>query len=719
MADIREIHGKYYDFGTRNKSFLQTALELKTLGIKNYYFMLEIHNPMVADTDPYKKNITQQEIKVLMEELKSNMWFYARTVARIRSDAGIVPFELHRGLAAAMWCFQQRYDWCLCEPRQTWKTTGTISTVIAWAFQLSKDLNIHFFGKETDNTKRNLQHLKSSIELLPQWLQFKKFQDVDGKIKSTRQSVEILENKLLHNRLEIHPKPTSLSQAQGMARGASAAMLLFDEIEHTPYFGEILSNSAPAFKTAADNAKSMGKPYGRMMTTTPGNLDTREGSECLPIIESMIPWTEKIYDMNKDQLKEYMSVYHEQYHSDENVKREREVVEVFYIEYQYYQVRKTYDWVMEQYKLSGDKFAIRREILLQRLRGSTDSPFDPEDLEFLITHINKSDRDLIINNKWRFRLYDHGQRRIMNQLMELDDKIPYIVGIDPAGGGGGDFTAITILNPYNLQIAAEFRSPYISGTDLCKALVTLVTDYIPMAVLIPEKNSMGIYLIQMIVENTSIAENLYWSESIRQLEEMTEESEEDYQLKMAAARWKKYGTYTSKKVRDAMFELLFKHVAECKQILNTEYLVDDMCKLVRTSTGKIQALKGKHDDSVMSYLHAIYLYYTGDNLEIFGIIKSDHPILGPVEVDAENRLIDKDHMSRFFSTENVTYESIVVQDSIRVEEEIKYLVSVNPNVHDEVYSKIRDSQKDDPFDDTVNISPYFFSMINGDSDYIV
>jgi hypothetical protein len=118
--------------------------------------------------------------------------------------------------------------------------------------------------------------------------------------------------------------------------------------------------------------------------------------------------------------------------------------------------------------------------------------------------MKKSNRDIIINGKWRFLLYDHGQGKIMGKLKELDEKIPYLVGIDPAAGAGRDNTAITIINPFNLQVAAEFKNPYISGTDLCKLLVTLVNEYIPKAVLIPEKNSMGIYLIQMICDQTSI-----------------------------------------------------------------------------------------------------------------------------------------------------------------------------------------------------------------------
>lgn len=707
MSDIKQINGKYYDFGSKNESFLLTAKELQTLGIKNYYFMLRIDNPRVADIDPFKPNITAQEVNALMNEYKNNMWMFARTAVRMRTDKGVVPYGLHRGLAAALWCFERHQDFCLNEPRQTWKTTGTIGAPVLWAFQLSRNLHVHFFGKETDNTKRNLAHLKNNIELLPEWLQFRRYLGDDGKVKKTRQSTEILENKLFHNMVEIHPKPASLSHAQGLGRGGSGAILYFDEIEHTPFFGEILSNSAPLFKTASENAAAAGKPYGRIFTTTPGNLDTREGKESLPIIESMIPWTEKLYDMTEEEIKNYKSAFTEEYHNSE-VKRTREVIDVFYLEYQYYQVRKTYAWVMEQYKLSGDKMAIRREILLQRLRGSNNSPIDPEDIEYLISNMKKSDRDLLIGGKWRYRLYDHGAGFHGGRPKDLDENIPYLVGIDPAGGGGGDNFAVTIVNPYNLLIAAEFKSPYISGPAAVKMLLELVQDHIPKAVLIPEKNAMGIYLIQMLLE-TPIRYNLYWSESIKQLEEMTEENDADRELKSLAAQYKKYGTYLTKKVRDAMLELLFQHVRECKQILTTEYLVDDICKLVRTPTDRIEAVKGEHDDSLFSYLHTIYVYYTGDNLEAFGIVKSEHPLFAAVDLELDDGKLIEIEETSIQDDEPTTYDEEVMKDAARQEVEIQMMVEALPFVRDEVYSN---KSSENPYDNTVDIPAAFFDIFD-------
>lgn len=714
MPGIEEINGKYYDFRDSginvNQSFLLTAKELKTLGIKNYYFMLRIDNPRVAEIDPFKPNITKQEVDALMREFKRNMWSFMRMAVRLRTDKGIVPYTLHRGIAAMAWCFEHHFDNCLCEPRQTYKTTETLAGPLQWSFQLSRNLHMHFYGKDTKNTKRNLDYLKNDIELLPSWLQFRKYLDHDGKVKKSRASTEVLENKLWGNDLAIYPKPSSLPHAESIGRGGSGAIIYYDEMEHTPFFGAILANSAPLFKTASENAAYAGAPYCRLFSCTPGNLDTKEGKESYPIIKSMIPWSEKIYDMTPAQIDEYRSAYKEAYNKMED-RPERDVMDVFYIEYQYYQLRRTYQWVVDQYKLSGDKMAVRREILLQRLRGSSESPVSPEDIEYLISKMKKSTNDMIINNRWKFLLYDHGQGYQYGRLKDLDETIPYLVGIDPAAGGGGDNFAVTIVNPYNLKIAAEFKSPYISGPDAVRMLVTLVQDYIPKAVLIPERNNMGIYLIQMICESTSIKDNLYWSKKLTDIEDIVDEDPRDQELRKLAMQYKKFGHWTGKN-RGAMFELLFMHIDQCKDILNTEYLVDDICKLVRTSTGKIEAVKGEHDDCLMSYLIAIYTFYNGDNLLAFGIDKDSYdPVIAPIEVDLDKKMLEADPMNGFFSTKHVkTYDDLVIETAMIEEEKAKELTARFNWIHDDVYSKASNRNDDD---NNTTINPYFFDAING------
>lgn len=444
-----------------------------------------------------------------------------------------------------------------------------------------------------------------------------------------------------------------------------------------------------------------------------GNLDTREGADALPIIQSMIPWTEKIYDMSPDEVNQYKNAFEEEYHNNENIKDMREVIDCFYIEYQYFQVRKTYEWVLEEFRLSGDKLAVRREILLQRLRGSTQSPFDPADLEYLIQHMVKSTRDLVIQGKWLYKLYDHGAGYTGALPRDFDPKIPYLVGIDPAAGGAGDNFSVTIVNPYNLLVAAEFKSPYIGGPSAVRMIIELVRNHIPNCVLIPEKNSMGCYLIQMLLE-TEVRNNLYWSESARQLEEMTEE-DGDAELRSQALAYKKYGHWTGRN-RKAMFEILFNHIRECRQIMTSEYLIDDMCKLVKTSTGRIEAAKKEHDDCVMSYLIAMYVYYTGDNLGTFGITRTEHPQWGPLELDEERDPTDVPLQitpSSLLKEERKDFDEMVMDELARQEGEIQMLTSRFSFVRDDVYSKMKASSYENQYDGTVSIPPTFFDQMNG------
>ena len=74
MSNIVKINNKYYDFGTQNVSFLLTAQELKTLGIKHWYFMLEVKHPNfgVQDLDPYSKELTAEQIGRICIECKDN-----------------------------------------------------------------------------------------------------------------------------------------------------------------------------------------------------------------------------------------------------------------------------------------------------------------------------------------------------------------------------------------------------------------------------------------------------------------------------------------------------------------------------------------------------------------------------------------------------------------------------------------------------------------------
>ena len=124
---IARVGDKLYDLGTNNKSFLQLAKDLKKLGIKNWYFPLEIYDPSLVNIDPYAidpktehTTLTRDQIARVVNECTRNPWYYLREIARIPTQGGTsVPYAANRGNIAQAYCIWKGLDSWLCLPRRT------------------------------------------------------------------------------------------------------------------------------------------------------------------------------------------------------------------------------------------------------------------------------------------------------------------------------------------------------------------------------------------------------------------------------------------------------------------------------------------------------------------------------------------------------------------------------------------------------------------------
>ena len=87
----------YYDFGTTNTSFLETARELKDLGIKRWYLCLEVKYPQlgVQNMNPMDEELTPEQVASLVLEAKDNVWFYMREVVRVPAKGAPKPYRLY------------------------------------------------------------------------------------------------------------------------------------------------------------------------------------------------------------------------------------------------------------------------------------------------------------------------------------------------------------------------------------------------------------------------------------------------------------------------------------------------------------------------------------------------------------------------------------------------------------------------------------------------
>lgn len=635
---IKRIGNKYYDTGTSNKSFLQVAKDLKSLGIHNYYFMLEIYDYSLVNIDPYAENLTRDQISRIMTECTRNPWYYLREICRIPDQGGVgIPFKANRGNIAQTWLTLHGIDSWLCLPRQQGKTISFLC-LLAWAYSFGTNNSTFIFvNKDSGNAKENLQRLKDIIDCLPEFLRFDQImeEDENGKVKLVKaaRNATSMKHPITKNRIIIKPKATSYESALSLARGLTSPILHFDEPEFTPYIKTIIENSVSTFETASRNAKKNGAMYCRAFSCTPGDLDTSMGQEAQEVLSHTTKWSEHMYDMRYDSLNDDKNELL-QYVKNNGGNG------IVYIEYSYKQLGLTDEWLRNMYNKIQNPIVVKREILLQRIRGSSDSPFDQEDIEYMASMVQPIIDELYLCDHFRFDIYK-----------KLERLTPYLVSIDCSTGTNGDSNAITVINPYTVRPDAEFKCPYIGETQFEKLIIELVQQHLPRACIIIERNSVGDGIIDHLL-NSPIRSNLYFDKNKDLVEaNLADQSNVVSMLKRQGDQKKFYGVYTDNKSREDMMAILFRRVAEFKDDFVTKNITNDIAHLVRFKSGKVAAQIGFHDDSIMSYLIGMYVWYHGNNLSMWGIVK------GAKEIENQNQGLHR-------SVEDIENMDILPADTI-------------------------------------------------------
>lgn len=456
-----------------------------------------------------------------------------------------------------------------------------------------------FVNKDGDNAKENLRRIGNLIDALPEYMRFESIVSEEGKIIKGRKNATKYEHPINGNSIITKAKATSYDSALSLARGLTSSMLHFDEPEFTPFIDVIVKNSVSTFETAHRNSIANGAISSRIFTCTPGDLASKPGQAAVEILDGTIKWNDKFYDKS---IKEIQTIIEKNNSNG-----------ILYIEYQYYQIGLTNEWLRAISNKIGDSLTVRREILLQRLQASSLSPYPRDALEYIVSTKHEPIDTIMVMQYYQFEIYE-----------ELKKNIPYIVGVDCSTGTVKDNNAITVLNPYTVKPVAEFKCPYIGETAYEDLIEALVLDYIPRAIVCIERNSVGDGIIDHLLNESKIANRLYYDKDRDLVEaKMREASTTESMLKAKALLKTYYGVYTSGKSRDDMFTILSRHVNERKDDFVTKYIIEDLTGLVRKSSGKIEASEGMHDDNIMSYLIALYVYYNGNNLGIFGFYRTN------------------------------------------------------------------------------------------------
>jgi hypothetical protein len=567
-----------YDINTKNISFLRVSADLRKRGIKNNKFMLTLYDESLVGVDPHSENLNPSQKIAIFKECTINVWYYLREVIRIPGDGKLegVPYKLNLGNMTMTYLKTKNKNQIVILPRQFGKTMGQLSYDTWILLFAATNATIMYSNKEFKDSKEALRKIKNLKERLPLWLT----DLVADKGDKDNEEVKLFAKK--NNKLMALAAANSDDTAEKLGRGMTSSNLYFDEFAFLVRNELIYLAAAPAWSTASQNAKKFGTPYGITITTTPNNRDTKHGAYAMKILNKAAVWDLQCLDMNDQELDEFVEL---------NSKNG-----FIWVQFTYSELGKDDKWLQRQLAtFQGDLAKVKREFLLEWPKSTETSVFKDEQLDKIYQFVRKPITSIKVNGYF------------INLYEQIDVKINYIITCDIAGGLSEDNTALLIVAPDDFRVVGEFRSPRIDTDSARKLIEVLMKDWFRNAILIIERNSYGLPLLDILMKDREIEPRMVREER----EVLGQKTQKDGFVVKRGTKNILYGIDTNSKTRKLMFELLPEIVESEYDKIISENLYKDIQGLEKKKNGKIEHSDTSYDDTLMAYLIFRYALHHG------------------------------------------------------------------------------------------------------------
>lgn len=583
----------YYDYQTKNKSFLKVCKILKDEGIVNFAFPLMTYDKDLIGIDPYSdevKNNIRLQLKIT-NEVANNMWYFLREVVRVPNPGASIPFGLHRGNLAMLFCLNCNFNTYVELPRQHYKTYSAV-VYYAWVnMYKARNYNMIFTHKAYADTVENLRRLKQLLDpdngCLPEYL----LAPLGKNDKNNENEFIIASN---NNRIKVVGPANDTAGADKAGRGSTVPLIWLDEIAFLKYNETMMGAMVPAFSTASAAARENGTPYSILLTTTPSSLDIPEGKFVHDtLIEQAMDFDEKMYDYYFERGLEWLADF------VANNSNNYFVV----VKFSYKQLGKSEAWLHEQLrKMNNNMTLVKRELLLEWTYSSDDSLLDEETLNKIAQY---ADRDYVS----KLLILDKYMLYYIRQPSNIFKK-NYVISMDIAGGLGRDKTAITVIDPKDNLPTAVMYSNKMTVVDLVEVTCELLDRYFPMGIVVPELNYSGNTFMELMLKKGKYNSNLFYTIKETKAERIIQEDRDIFaKAKKKYVRKEKrvYGINTTAATRKIMVEdILFNLINNKPESFNNRDIFKELKTLERKKTGKIEHSDSGHDDILMSYLIGLF-----------------------------------------------------------------------------------------------------------------
>lgn len=126
-----------YDLNTTNRSFIEMAVKLKQLGIKNNKFMLGIKNQHLIGIDPFTPYLGKSYQSMVIDECIRNPWYFLRECIRVLDDEasgirGYNKFKLNMANLSMLFSYINNINTAVVAPRRNF-ITKSAAAIILWA----------------------------------------------------------------------------------------------------------------------------------------------------------------------------------------------------------------------------------------------------------------------------------------------------------------------------------------------------------------------------------------------------------------------------------------------------------------------------------------------------------------------------------------------------------------------------------------------------------
>lgn len=173
----------------------------------------------------------------------------------------------------------------------------------------------------------------------------------------------------------------------------------------------------------------------------------------------------------------------------------------------------------------------------------------------------------------------------------------------------------------------------------------------------------GVSVIQRLCK-TSVKKNLYWTIK----DKVIEESFNGVRSIKRSARVKVYGTDSTREVRARLIEILYDRVRYHKDKFVAPILHKEMQAMQVKKNGKVEHSDNSHDDQVFSYLHALYVWYDGENLaEKFHIQKNT------IKTDEDEEVMESELQDQLEKKEKIDFTELEYDPESDIQEALKFV----------------------------------------------